>query len=354
MISLWKNKFPALLLLPLAWIYGAVIRHKNTKFDEAENPSRSDQLVFSVGNITVGGTGKTPLTIRLVKDLQSLQRKPAVLSRGYGRKSQEIVSVQEAMQNQTFLDETGDEPALMAGQLPGVPILVGANRNVSLKAATERWPVDTLVLDDAMQHRQCARDVEIVVIDAMNPFGNGWLIPAGPLREPLSELKRADAIVLSRCDQARHIDALEREIRKRTDAPIFRSAHQPQYWIHLRDRQTHPIGIHKKKFVYAFAGIGNPKTFQITLKSLGLEVIHFRKFPDHYAYTQKDLIEIYNQAQKMGALTIVTTEKDGVKIRPEWIHNIPAYALSIATVMLPDDASWKQWLNTRMTQKESL
>jgi tetraacyldisaccharide 4'-kinase len=259
--------------------------------------------VLSVGNLTVGGTGKTPAVGWLAAALAARGHAVAVLSRGYGRRGTRPLRVTR----DHSAAEVGDEPLLLARASPGVPVYVGADR-----LALARWAraegASWALLDDGFQHRRLARDVDLLVVDAASPFGNGRLLPAGPLREPLSAVGRATAVWL-RCDS--------------TDAPVpALCAHLPVIRArHVPDAVTDGAGMRHSLNslagvrVLAFAGLARPRGFFAALSVLGAEVVDARPFPDHHPFSARELHGLAEDARRLGA-RCVTTAKDAIRLPP--------------------------------------
>ena len=263
--------------------------------------------VVSVGNLTVGGTGKTPTVILLAAMLRERGRRPAVLSRGYGGSTRAPVTiVSDGQRILAGWRESGDEPVLLARALPGVPVLTGPRRILTGRVAVERFGADVLILDDAFQHRALFRDLDIVMLDAARPFGNGSLLPRGPLREPQGALSRAHLLIRTGGTQRADFPVLP--------LPAFRGVHQPRELVEAATGRTLPLTELKGARVCAFAGIGSPEAFRQSLTTLGAEVVAFQAFPDHHPYTAADLEALRSRAGKCGAGRIVTTEKDGVRL----------------------------------------
>ena len=331
MIALWKKRGVSALLFPFSRIYGGVVAVRNRKYDRhRDRTARLPARVISVGNITVGGTGKTPLVIFLAERLQKRGHGVAVLSRGYGRMTRHVHAVPDGRDAPADPAESGDEPALMARRLDGIPVVVGKDRVSASRMCIQRYGSDMLILDDGFQHRRLGRDLDIVVIDAREPFGNRWLLPAGPLREPLFVLSRAGAVVLSRSDQAgAGLEEIIREIRRRTAAPVFLARHRARDWIGIPENGTLPLESLAGRSCFAFSGIGHPDAFRETLRETGVDIAAFLRYPDHHRYRERDLKRVLREAEKHGASAILTTEKDGVRIPRFWCPHIPVYALRI-------------------------
>jgi len=267
--------------------------------------------VISVGNLTVGGTGKTPTVVLLANLLREKGRRPAVLSRGYGGRAGAPVSI-VSDENRVLMEwgEAGDEPVLIARAVPGVPVLTGAERRLTGRAAVERFNADILILDDAFQHRQLFRDLDIVLVNAALPFGNGRLLPRGPLREPKASLRRAHLIIRTGAEG----DPVEPLEEAAAGLPFFRGIHRPQGIVEGRTGRLLPAASLQGEKVCAFAGIGQPEIFRRSLIALGAKVVSFRTFPDHYPYIRSDIDALRRLAAETGADRIITTEKDGVRL----------------------------------------
>ncbi len=275
--------------------------------------------VVSVGNLTVGGTGKTPTVILLATMLREKGRRPAVLSRGYGGSGQaRINTVSDGKRILTEWRQSGDEPVLIAGAVPGVPVLTGPRRILTGRVAVERFGADVLILDDAFQHRALFRDLDIVMLDAARPFGNGCLLPRGPLREPQEALHRAHLLIRTGGT------GKEAPPQGVPPLPIFRGLHRPRELVEAATGCALPLTELRGVKVYAFAGIGSPEAFRQSLTALGAEVVAFRAFPDHHPYTLHDLEALRRQAGESGAGRIVTTEKDGIRLAdfPDFLAEI--------------------------------
>jgi tetraacyldisaccharide 4'-kinase len=270
--------------------------------------------VVSVGNLTTGGTGKTPVVAWLIDWLASRNCRGCIISRGY-----------------RSLDERGNDELRVLEQLcPGTPHLQNRDRVAAARQALAEHRPDVLVLDDGFQHRRLARDVDLVLIDALNPWGHGRLLPRGLLREPRSALRRAGALLLTRSDQIDDVqrEHLKSEIRRFTDAPIAEIAFRPHQWLAL-DGSTLPLEDLQGQSLLGFCGIGNPEGFRRTLQDAGQPGVPLEAFPDHHHYRKADLERLREQAQGHSASALVTTQKDLVKLEPSWLAGVPVWALAI-------------------------
>ena len=253
--------------------------------------------VISIGNVTWGGTGKTPLTAFMANLLLGRGLRPVILSRGYGN----------------------DEEALLSRLAPGVRVLAGKDRVKSGKEAIEKFSAKTLLLDDGFQYRRLKRDLDIICIDATNPFGNGWVIPTGILREGLGSLKRADIFIITKInlvEDRKKLKDLETRLGKiNPGAVIVKSIHNPQYFYKLEDNKIVDGSKLRNKNIVLVSAIGNPHSFEKTILSLGLNIKKHFIFRDHHWYKEKDLKKIDNYCNENNIDTIVTTEKDAVRLR---------------------------------------
>lgn len=323
------------LLLPLAPLYRGAVAARGAAYRRGWLPqARLDIPVISVGNLTFGGTGKTPTVIALVRDLVRLGRRPAVLTRGYKRLDDAQVVVVGPDPRQS-VREVGDEPLELARRLPGVPVVVDADRARGGREAC-RLGADVAVLDDGFQHLRLARDLDLVLLDAGDPWGGGRLPPLGRLREPASALVRAGAVLITKVPED------WRPVVAEIEKTIERIAPHLQVFV-ARMRATRvrvPLegwkdaGVLRGRKVFAFAGLGRPQGFAETLESTGAEIVGHRWFPDHHDYSVRDLEEVFSAADAAGAIGI-TTAKDGVKLA----GGAPAWVLEAE--IQPVEGSWR-------------
>jgi tetraacyldisaccharide 4'-kinase len=284
----------------------------------------------------VGGTGKTPLVVWVCKFLEQKNIKCAILTRGYKTHTKERGTRDE--RRETKIDET----AIFIESCPQASVIVNPDRVAGAAEAINKFGAKALIMDDGFQHRQLHRDIDIVTIDATCPFGYGKIIPAGLLREPITALKRADAVVITRCDQVDRdkLSKLEEKIRQViSEVIIARSIHKP---ICVKSINGKEIGIEqlKGKKIFAFCGIGNPQAFLDTIKNIGAEAVGSKIYDDHHHYTNEDIGDIYEQAGRAKAELILTTQKDRTKIpAPEFIKkDIPmAYLVVEANFISGED-----------------
>ncbi len=282
--------------------YGLGVRLRNLAFDRGwRTIRRVPAAVISIGNLTTGGTGKTPLVAWITNFLAAEGHRPAIVSRGY-----------------RSLDKGGnDEKRLMDQLCPGTPHLQNPSRFEAASTAIAEHSAGTIVLDDAFQHRQLHRDLDVVLIDALQPWGFGHLLPRGLLREPEKALARASIVILTRCEQtsAEGLRLLRREVAKWTSAPIVESTFRATGLVNFEGERLALDSLPRER-VAAFCGIGNPEGFRRTLAEIGLpaETTPHRTFPDHHHYSTADVEDLARWAQSHSATALLTTRKDLVKI----------------------------------------
>lgn len=293
--------------------------------------------VVSVGNLTLGGTGKTPLVLYVTRQLLAMGwKRPAIVSRGYGGTAKGAVNVVSDGSAITLsATEAGDEPLLLAESLPGVPVLVGPQRVVVGRAAVARFQADILVLDDGFQHLALARDLDLVLFSARTLIGNGRVFPGGPLREPFGALARAHGFVLTGVDREarREAEAFKRRLTELfPDKPVFMGEYLPSCLLHSQHTKTYAIDKARHMPLYGFAGIANPDSFRHTLEKERFLLTGFVGFPDHHQYSAADVEGLIAAARARRATALVTTEKDYVKLAP-FFKEFPILALRVELFM---------------------
>ncbi len=291
--------------------------------------------VLSVGNLTVGGTGKTPLTAYLARFFLGNHQRVAILSRGYGGRRTEVTCLSDGERLYHKPPEVGDEAYELARSLPGVLVYTGPCRYAAGMAAWWDHRPDVFLLDDGFQHFQLARDLDLVLLDADRPFGNRRLLPAGPLREPLDTLREADLLILTRYDQERHRDRLRDLRRVFPHLDIFTAAIEPTSVRRFPGGQAHPLTALHGLPVFAFAGLARPQVFEKTLGALGAELRGFRAFPDHYAFASEDLAALVQEARDREAQALITTTKDWARQGEDWQESLPLFVLEVAARVEP-------------------
>lgn len=296
---------------PYTW----VVQARNRRFDAGRGVERLSVPVVSVGNLTLGGTGKTPLVEWLARWFRAQKVRVALVSRGYGAAP----------------DSVNDEALELEQKLPDVPHLQDRDRVAAARVAIDELDMQLILLDDGFQHRRLARDLDIVVLDALEPFGFEHVFPRGTLREPLTGFGRADVLVLSRADAID--EAARAAIQKRAQSYAPRAvwveaAHAPRGLRSATGREESLEWLAGTR-VAAFCGIGNPTAFRRTLSDCGCEVVGFREFPDHHRYSRDDVAELTRWAESLDVDEVLTTHKDLVKIDIDFLGRRPLWALVV-------------------------
>ena len=359
-----KTASPALYyaLSAVSVLYGAGVALRNAFYDTGVLGSgKLDRRVVSVGNLTAGGTGKTPMTIFLAVSLRRMGCRPVVISRGYGGDAEKKGAVvSDGYKLLCGSDVSGDEPFMMASCMRGIPVLVGGDRYKSGLRAVSEFDPDIILMDDGFQHRRLHRDLDIVLVDAATMFGNGRLIPRGMLREPLRSIGRADAVVLTRCvgDCNTSRDKLQKMLSRPAIAqkkrgfsgrmPIFRARHE-SYLSFKQDgrapiaatipEQTPETGFSaiSKARVFVFSGIAGNRSFKKTVEEHAGIVTGSMFFPDHHRYSDEELRRIADAAASGGADFLATTEKDYVRVAGRMPADIPVCVIGVRIVFVEED-----------------
>lgn len=312
--------------------------------------------VISIGNVTAGGTGKTPVTEIFARTLAAEGRKVAILSRGYRRKEApwwqrvftQVIEPPLVVSDgkRVLLDSAtgGDEPYMLASNLPGVAVVVDRNRVKAGRYAIKRLGCDTIILDDGFQYQKLKHSVEVVLVDSTNPFGNGNMLPRGILREPAGNLKRADIIFLTKCRG--DVSGVKREIRKYNDtAEIVACNHAPKVLKDVWSRQEYPLSWLEGKKLCTLSGIASPKGFENSLRGLGAKVVWCDRYADHHRYDSSEVLYALNRTADMGADALVTTEKDAVRFPRLETTPVRCLYLRIAIEILEGAESFTQIIN---------
>ncbi len=338
------------LLLICSWKYGVAVRARRFLYTHLPGLQRRVLAhVVSVGNITVGGSGKTPLVEMYAKLWLAKGKRVAIVSRGYGksRSSRQESSLSPTLRpphdvrlvsdgsGHTYLspDQAGDEPSLLAQRVPAAVVLVSRNRYEASRFVVQQLGAEVIVLDDAFQHLRLHRDEDIVAVDARNSFGNGHLLPRGTLREPPTSLRRATRILVTKVlpgnagTEAQRALAQIRAVAPQVPASLTR--YVPTHLAVHPSGERMPLDVLKGKKVLALCGIADPFFFEQTVEHLGAHIVRARHFPDHYQYTPADLASIDKDAVQHDADLILTTEKDMVRLPKEVSTERPLYAVAV-------------------------
>jgi len=352
LVRAWREGLPA----PWDWLLGAAVVGYRAglalhRAAYATGLRRTDTLpcaVVAVGNLTVGGTGKTPMVEWLARALRAGGRRVVVLSRGYGRRAASPVTVvSDRDRVLATVEEAGDEPILLARRLPGVPVVVGSDRHQTGSAALERFGADVLVLDDGFQQQRLRADVAVVCLDAQAPWGHRGLLPRGSLREPPRAIGRAHLLVLTHPAGVTHRAAVEAEVRRHAGGvPIAHATYEPEGGVDARTGAAVPLESLRGRPVLAFAGIAAPERFAATLRGLGTNLRELAVFPDHHAYRPADVTTLEARARAAGAAVLVTTEKDAVRLPPGGV--LPVWALPVRLRLEDPPAAWWALLERRL------
>jgi len=307
-------------------------------------------FVISVGNLTAGGTGKTPAVAMLARWALGKGYRVAILSRGYrGKYNDKVLEVSDGSNIKAGPMETGDEPYLLANKLSRIPLIISKRRYLAGLFAHEKFGCDFFILDDGFQHLELKRDLDIVLIDAENPFGNGHLLPQGPLREPVSQLARADAFILTRVGPHGH-KVPDLLTGKFSSTPVFCANHMPSEIVFPCSNEVHEPGFIKGKPVLGFAGIARPEMFRESLVGLGADVVYFKGFKDHYQFKSDDMQALIQTKKRVGAQYILTTEKDWMRIASlDMVFPEAAY-LGVEFVLLSDHDRFFKIITDRVSE----
>lgn len=350
-LSVWSDNPSSPFSLGLASLslgYRALIRLREACYQSGIFRTRSLPVpVIGVGNLTSGGTGKTPTVEQVARTLLELGWRPAILSRGYGRTSAGIIAVSDGARLLVSPREAGDEPFLLARHLPTVPVVVGAHRYRAGRFCLDQFHPDVLILDDAYQHRTLKKDAEILLIHGGDPWGNGWLLPRGPLREPLNAMQRASLIVVTGLRTSESLQPiLERIQRYPPSAQVLMAEYEVSAPVSLNPNQPGYDG----RPLFAFCGIANPESFRRTLADADLTVTGFTSFPDHHWYSEEDLQGLAEEARRCGASGLITTEKDGVRCESIPLP-LPLWVAPIRLLLKGDQKAWRDHLLAVMNQR---
>ena len=350
------------ILRNLSYVYRAIVQFRLLLFRQGIFRSHTPGIqVISVGNLTVGGTGKTPIVEVFARLMQQSGRKVAILSRGYKRVKPPLLK--RIMRTLTLRDygdpplvvsdgerllldsaTSGDEPYMLASNLPDVAVLVDKDRVKSSKYAINKLGCDTLVLDDGFQYMALKHRFDIALVDCTNPFGNRHLLPRGILREPIKNIRRAGFIFITKCNGDSNGDLMRRLRELNPDAEISECRHCPRHLQDVYTGERHPLEQLEGTKVAAVSGIAAPAGFEEELTKRGARIIHSKRYLDHHRYSQQEIIEFINGSLAAGAEAILTTEKDSVRFPLIERRDLPIYFLRVEIEMLSGVDAFHDWI----------
>jgi len=339
------RRIPRPFLEGASLVYGFGVRTRLFLYRKRVLPSRRAPVkVLSIGNLTVGGSGKTPHAALLARYLRDKGVRTAILSRGYGgTKTKKGAVLSDGRSVLGTWEEGGEEPLWLAKEVPGVPVLVGRDRFRSALYCRQTWRTEWVVLDDGFQHLQLQRDLDILLIPADKPLGNNRLLPLGTLREPVEEVKRADVILLTHMERSG--PDLNKGLRETIGrlapyAPIYASFHRPVRLTAHPSGNKVPLSFLKDKPIVAFCGLGDPGSFAHTLGEIGAKIIRLVPLADHHRYRGKDKAVLENLCRELKIPWMVTTEKDALKLEDWKPKGAELLVLGIA-IEIPDKGFWE-------------
>jgi len=361
-----KGKWPStlrVLLKGLSWLFAIIVQIRLWLYKHRMiRPNTLGCQVISVGNLTVGGTGKTPVVEVFARNLQQRGRKVAILSRGY--KSKELPFLQKMTQRITsgkietpprvvsdgrrlLLDSwtAGDEPYMLASNLPEVAVVVDKDRVKAGKYAIKELGCDTLILDDGFQYLKLGHRLDIALVDQTNPFGGGSLLPRGLLREPMRNIKRAGFIFITKCEEGGAPELKEQLRRLNPHAEISECRHAAKFLKDVFGDTIYDLDKLKGMKIAAVSGIAVPESFENALRSFGAEIVYTRRYTDHHRFTQQEIINTINQSIQRGAEAILTTEKDAVRLPFVERCDIPILFMRVQIEMLSGEEEFMNWIS---------
>ena len=324
-----------IILSLFSFIYSCLVSIRNFFYEEKILPTKSlDCKVISIGNITVGGSGKTPTVEYLSNLLQSKGHKVGIISRGYKRKSKSTLVVTDGKKKPESWEHVGDEPFLLAHKLENIPIVVGTSRYKAGSMMIEKFQPDVILIDDGFQHLSLHRDLDIVLVNSKDKESDHKLIPSGKLREPISNLDRADLIIITKSNIHQPSNYLKNKIEN-FNRPIIYNEIQIEDLLQYKNNEINNLEKIANKKVYLFSALGDNESFKKIMGYTDAKIVGHSKYPDHYNYTLDDLNDIEQKATKCNAEFLITTEKDLVKINPQ-NRKIDIYTVRMKMIFKPD------------------
>lgn len=358
-------------LWSLSGLYRLGVARRLARYRSGSKPQHYlGTQVISIGNLTVGGTGKTPVVELFARTLRNRGRKPAILSRGYKSKklshpqqwiasaSGEVIPaeqmpkvVSDGGQPLLTVKYAGDEPWMLAKNLPGVSVVVDKNRVKGGAFAVRELEADTLILDDGLQYLDLAHSTDVILVDQSAPFGTGQMLPRGTLREPARNLMRADYIFITKCDSSSNEELIRKMRKFNKDAEIIECTHGPKHLENLFTGEQVPLEFLADKYLAAISGIAVPQSFEKILKALGAQVEFHRVFSDHHSFNQREIDRFMNRCVERDIELIVTTEKDAVRFIKPTELDVPVYFLRIEVEILKGEEVWNQLIERICCEK---
>jgi tetraacyldisaccharide 4'-kinase len=313
-----------------AGLYGLGARGRRELYGRGLlTPRRLPAPVVSVGNLTVGGTGKTPVAAFLAREVMRAGKRVAILSRGYGGQRRAVTRVSDGERLLARPPAVGEEAYWLARALPGAAVYTGSDRFLAGLAAWREFQPQLFLLDDGFQHFQLHRDLDLVLLDAASPFGNGCLLPRGPLREPVAALAAAQVLILSRFEAGVHEPARTKLAAAFPAKLILSAAITPAAALRPPGGEARPPEALRGLKLYAFAGLARPEVFRRSLGELGVDLSGFKAFPDHHAFSPGDLAALVREAGASHAAALITTGKDWARLGEAWDADLPLWVLEV-------------------------
>lgn len=357
------------ILLALSWVYLFLVQTRLALFRNRVYKAHSHGcLVISVGNLTVGGTGKTPVVELLARSLQEGGRRVAILSRGYKSvprpfllrlidrvtKNKKLFVPRVVSDGRSLLLDSrtaGDEPFMLANNLRGVVVLVDRDRVKSGIYAVREFGADVLILDDGLQYIRMRHGLEVVLVDRQAPFGNEFMLPRGTLREPPQNLRRATHLFLTKCDGTDNSAIVARIRKYNRTADIIECAHRPKHLRNLVSGEIKPLEFLRGLRIGALSGIAVPESFENALRALGAEIELTKSYIDHHRYTAREIETFIRRCARREIEAIITTEKDAVRIPRILDPEVPIYYLRVEIEILAGQSSWERFVD-RLTRPQ--
>jgi len=338
-----------LLLRILSFFYGFIIRVRNFCYDmHLVRSAKLDCKVISIGNITVGGTGKTPAVVSLARYLIGEGKRVCILLRGYkGKGKGKSVIITGSTKGETSARDTGDEALVITSSVPEAVVIAGGDRVYTGRIALEKYAPDVIILDDAFQHRRLERDVDVLIVDYEKPFGNGRMLPAGVLREPPRNIKRADIVIFTRVEEDVSPERFSPPIKGLSagSKKYSLASHVPKDIIKYPENEIMSLEEVDRTDFLAFSGIARPDSFEKLMKDLNIPVIDHLIFEDHHVYKKGCYNKIKNRARELGLKALITTQKDLVKIELDELEGLLLHCLRIDFEFKSGFAGWKELLS---------